>query len=250
MMLSPRIATPLVLALQLTLAAACQRDTSPVRTTSAAGVERSPSNDSADARGNSLIRVVNAVQSGKVVRAVIGQESLFGDIGPEAVTDYKEVSAAMPEMVVGEPGHANPVSLRVRDRVFLEGGRYTVFLVAADMSHNSLIVLRDDLKPDSGKARIRVLHAAPGAPTLRVMIEGRTDTLIRSIGYGSDAGFLDVPPGRVTLRFQPTGGTERLLRLANIELTRGTSTTVVVTGATSLGGFSFRDVMLAPKPKA
>lgn len=229
---------------------ACKPDTEPVRTTSAAGEQRSPSHDSAGSRGHSLIRLVNAVHNGRAVRAVIGQDPLFGDVGPEAVTDYREISTTLPNLSVGPLGQGTAATLSMKDRVFLEGSRYTVFLVAADMATNSLIVLRDDLKPDSGKARLRVLHAAPGAPPLRVLIDGQPDALIRSIAYGADAGFLDLPPGRVTLRFRPTDSNEALLRMSDIDLPRGTATTVVVTGSGSLSGFSFRDATLGPRPRA
>jgi hypothetical protein len=40
-----------------------------------------------------------------------------------------------------------------------------------------------------------------------------------------------------------------LLRIAKVELKRGTSTTIVLTGANKLSSIKFTDAVLAPTPK-
>jgi hypothetical protein len=235
--------------LWILLSTACEKDNRPIDTTSANGVNRSPPADSAESRGHSLVRVVNAVHNGRPVVAKIGPETLFGNIEPGTVSDYREVSTTLAAFSVGEPGAANGATLATSDRVLMDGNRYTVFLVAENMTSNSLLVVRDNLLPASGMARIRVMHAAPGAPALDVSVYGDSGKLFESVAFHHEAGFKDVSPRKVSLVFKAERQSKVLLRLDGVDLQAGTATTIVVTGASTLWGFTFRDEGLKATPK-
>ena len=179
----------------------------------------------------------------------LADETLFGGVKPGSVTDYREISSNLARFSVHAPGVTDGTMLAENDQVLVDGNRYTIFLVAEDVSKNSLRIVRDDVIPDSGKARIRVVHAAPGAPELDVSIAGSTDKLFSGVNFKSEAGYKDVEPAVVTLELRANNEKQILLRIPKVDLKRSTSTTIVITGASKLSSLKFTDALMAPAPK-
>lgn len=228
---------------------ACKKDSSPIKTTSTGETNVSSPSDSMAARGHSLVRVVNAVTSGGDVTVQISDQPLFRDVKPGSVTDYREITNNLADFSVRAAGTADGFMIAEKERLLLDGNRYTVFLIAEDMSKSSLRVVRDDVIPDSGKARIRVVHAAPGAPELDVSISGTTEKLFAGVNFKGEAGYKDITPGSVTLELRAKDATKVLLRLPAMTLERGTATTLVITGAAKLGFLKFTDALMEQTPK-
>jgi hypothetical protein len=49
-------------------------------------------------------------------------------------------------------------------------------------------ILRDEVVPDSGNARIRVINASPGIKDADVALQGQKDPLFSDLDYAADAG--------------------------------------------------------------
>jgi hypothetical protein len=237
-------------ALSLLVAGGCQKDSTPIVTTSQDGASVSSPADSVQARGNSLVRVVNAVAGGKAVAATIEGRTLFTEILPGAVSDYSEVSANLAEFKVNVPGGATMYSFPANEQMLTDGNRYTIFLIAEDVSTAVLRIVKDDVVPDSGKAKIRVMHAAPGGPEFDVVATNGTTKLFTGVNFKSEAGFMDVEPARVDLEIRATTGNKLLLRIPAVDLQRGSATTIVITGASTLQYIKFTDLMLMQTPVA
>jgi hypothetical protein len=231
------------------LVAGCQKDNAPIKTTSGDSTTTSSPADSAQLRGHSMVRVVNAVSAGKNVAVFLDDLSLFADVKPGSVTDYREIATNLAKFSVRTPGDTNGMRLAERDRVMVNGNRYTVVVIAEDVSKNVLRVVRDDVIPDSGKARIRILHAAPGGPALDVSIVGATDKLFSDVKFKDEAGFKDVTPAVIALELRAKGQAKVLMRIPDVELTRGVSTTIVIMGASKLEFFKFTDAVMPRTPK-
>ncbi len=239
----------LAAAVTVVVTGACQKDSSPIKTTSTGETNVSSPSDSMAARGHSLVRVVNAVTNGGDVTVQLSDQPLFRDVKPGSVTDYREITNNLADFSVRAAGTADGFKIAEKERLLLDGNRYTVFLIAEDLAKSSLRVVRDDVVPDSGKARIRVVHAALGAPELDVSIAGTTEKLFSGVNFKSEAGYKDIAPGSVTLELRAKDATKVLLRLPAMKLERGTATTVVITGAAKLGHLMFTDALLAQTPK-
>ena len=239
----------LVAAATVVVTGACQKDSSPIKTTSTGETNVSSPSDSMAARGHSLVRVVNAVTSGGDVTVQISDQPLFRDVKPGSVTDYREITNNLADFSVRAAGTADGFMIAEKERLLLDGNRYTVFLIAEDMSKSSLRVVRDDVIPDSGKARIRVVHGAPGAPELDVSISGTTEKLFAGVNFKGEAGYKDITPGSVTLELRAKDANKVLLRLPAMTLERGTATTLVITGAAKLGFLKFTDALMEQTPK-
>lgn len=240
----------LLLATVAVVAGGCTKDNRPVETETAASLTTSASDSSANASGHSQVRVVNAVAGGKDIAVRIGEVTLFDYVKPNGVTDYRETALNIARFTVQAAGAGDGIMIDEKDRVLLDGNRYTVFLIADDVSRNSLHVVRDDVSPDSGKARIRVIHAAYGAPELDVGVMGANDPLFTGVDFKSAAGYKDVDAATVSLAVHATKGDGKvLLSIPSLTLVRGTATTVVITGAVTLGYFMFTDAPVGmPKP--
>ncbi len=228
------------------LAGACEKSDMPIKTSSMDGVNTSPSASAADARGTSMVRVVNAVSEGPDVSVQLGGQTLFAQVMQSAVTDYQEVALNLAQFAVHVQGVPDGMMLAEQDRMLLDGSRYTVFLVADDSTKRSLRVVRDHVTPDSGKARLRVLHAAPNASGLDFSIAGSKDKLFSDVKFKNEAGYADVVPGKVSLEVRGKDTPTVLLRIANLDLRRSTATTVVITGTGKLKFFTFTDALMAP----
>ncbi len=239
--------TQFVLAtLTLLSAVACKKDDAVIKTTSDGETNLSASADSADARGHSMVRIVNVGNSGKDVALRLGEQTLFDNVKTASVTDYREVAANLANFSAHAVGATETAALAKNEQILMDGNRYTVFLIAEDVSQNTLRIVKDEVIPDSGKARIRVLHAAPGGPELDISIANAQDKLFSGVNFKSEAGYKDIEPAKVVLEVRAKNETKLLLRLTPMDLKRGTATTVVITGASKLGFFTFTDAMLPP----
>ncbi|HEY5491779.1 MAG TPA: DUF4397 domain-containing protein [Gemmatimonadaceae bacterium] len=238
-----------VLAATVVVAGACQKDSTPIKTTSDGKTNVSSPADSMKAMGHSLVRIVNATRGGDI-SVQLSQETLFNNVKSGSVTDYREISNDLADFTVRAAGNPEGVKIAEKERVLRDGNRYTVILIAEDVSKSTLHVIKDDVIADSGKARLRVLHAAPGAPEFDISIKGATDKLFADVGFKNEAGYKDLAPSIVTIEFRAKGQSKVLLTVPKLDLKQGTATTIVVTGAGKLAYFMFNDAQMAKTPKA
>ncbi len=231
----------------LSLLAACEKDSVPIETSSDGTISVSSPADSAGSRGHAMVRIVNAMIGGNNATVRLGDSIIFESVKPTSVSDYREVDASLSAFSVvavdGAPAAESGHSLQ-------DGNRYTMILVPENVSKNALRIIEDNVVPDSGKARIRVVHAAPGGPQLQARLAGSTELLFDDIEFTSQAGFKDVTPGVVTMELLAKDGPTVLLRIPQLDLKRGTSTTIVLIGASRLEFFKFVDTPLDATPKA
>jgi hypothetical protein len=239
-----------LVALSLVALGACQKDSTPIITTSQDGASLSSPADSAQARGNALVRIVNAVAGGKTIAAQVEGRTLFPEILQGQVSDYVEIKDNLAKFSVNTPGGPDLYTFQANEQLLVNGNRYTIFLIAEDVSKAVLRIVRDDVVPDSGKAKLRVVHAAPGGPAFDVIAKNGTAKLFSGISFKAEAGYIDVEPATIDLEFRAKDGAKVLLRVPGVELQRGTATTIVITGSSTLQYIKFRDLMLTATPKA
>jgi hypothetical protein len=241
---------PLLASLTLVLAACGGgTDSSPIKTTSSGQTQVSPAADSVASRGHSLVRVVNAVSTDKSVNVQLGDRTLFAEVRAGGVTDYAEVETNLAQFSVLAAGSTGGTMLAQTDRILLDGNRYTIFVISQDVSQQALRVVRDDVIPDSGKARLRLIHAAPGGPEFDVQPTGSTEKIFSGVDFLGEAGPADLSPvASLALELRAAGEPRLLMKMPAVELRRGTTTTVVVTGSSKLGSFKFTDAMMKQTP--
>ena len=213
-----------------------------VVTRSGSGNSTSPSGDAAAARGKSMVRLVNAVP-GQSLEVTGDDAGVFSAVAYKAVTPYVEVKDNVIKFKLRAAGHDSV--LAEDTETLADGRRYTIIALPGDHGERSLHVLRDEVIPDTGKARIRVINAAPEMGGIDVAVGGRQDALFDHIEYGHEAGPKDVDPVSVSIELRGRSGNP--VRVRDMALRAGRSYTIVLTGLRN-GGFeaiTFDDAVIA-----
>ena len=199
----------------------------PVQTTTESGKSTSPSGVSADRRGTTLVRVVNALPGKVSVDVAADERVLFSSVGYQDVTDFQELRENVARFVVRPAG--KDTLLAENKEVMGDGARYTLVALPDGKGGAQLRVLRDDLVTDPGKTKIRVINAAAGMEDVKVTVQGQKDPLFDNVALGVEAGYKDVEPMTATLVFQPKTGAA--VTIQKMKLDPGRAYTIVLTGA-------------------
>jgi hypothetical protein len=220
----------------VTLLAGCAgaRTKEPVVSASKEGKTVSESGDTAARRGKSLVRFVNAVPD-QALDITTEDRATFINVEFKAVTPYTEIGDNLVKFRV-RAADGDSV-LADNSETLGDGVRYTVVAMPTADGKVSIRVLRDELVPDSGKARIRVIQATPGLSDVDVALSGQKDLVFDNVKYGTEAGYKDVPPSTATLEFR-MGDPPHVtvpLRLKTMSLVTGKAYTLVIVGAKPRG---------------
>ena len=219
----------------------------PVESTTAAGTTMSPSGVAAAADGKSLVRFVNTLQAPKSLDMKVNDRVLFDNIASKTVTPYAEVQTNSPTFTVRLAGKDS--SLAENKEAVADGKRYTAVALPKADGKSELRVWRDDLMPDSGKARIRVIHAAPGLDDITITVVGQKDPLFKGINYASEAGFKDIAPADVMLVISRSAKGSIPIKLKSMHLVAGHAYSIVlITKKGDLDTITFEDEGQGTKP--
>ena len=208
--------------------AACGRKEAdePVATTTAAGTTVSPSTTAAAINGTSLVRFVNALPTPKGVDLMVNDKAVFQGIATKAVTPYAEVATNSPRFTLRGTGKDSMMA--ENKEVIVDGRRYTAVALPKADGTSELRLWRDELVPADGKARIRVIHAAPGIDDVRIGVAGSDQPLFTGVSYGSEAGFKDVTPNDLMLVIRRNVAGAEPIKLKAIRLVAGRAYTLVL----------------------
>lgn len=222
-------------ALAATAACGSKKDENVV-TKSDAGTVASPSDSTANANGVSLVRVVNAAPGSGSLTVRAGDESPFSGVAYKKVTPYQEVRGNMVRfrIVAG----SDTTDLASNNESMSDGNRYTIFIMPNDdttataAKKLTMKVVRDEMDPDSSKAQVRFVNAAPRAGELDLALGGQTDPVFDNVNFGNEAGFKGITPvSRGQLQVRREDGKASLASVRNINsLQAGKLYTIVVTG--------------------
>jgi len=213
--------------LGLALLAACSgaKTEKPV-VTNAADTTVSASGVDAARRGKSMVRLVNAVPGAAAVDLSADDKSVFTAVAYKAVTPYAEIGDNMVKMKLLGAGGA---PLADNAETMTDGYRYTVVALPKKDGGVQLKVVRDEVVPDSGKVKLRVIHAAPGLGEIDVLVPGQKDPLFDNVNYGMEAGYKDVKPMTGVIEIRGEHGSAPI-RIKSMKYEAGKAYTVVVSG--------------------
>ena len=224
------------------LAYACNSRTSEAAVVSTVGDSRSISASTAAARRArvSMVRFVNAMPGSPALELLQDSTSLFANVVFGAVSPYKQVHDDSPILTLRG---AQPRALATHREQLRDGNRYTIVALADRSGGMSLRVIRDQLLPDSGKARVRLIHAAPHVDRIAVAMTGHRDPLFADVEFGAEAGFRDILPSTAGFLVRGESQGKPLVRMPSMALTAGTAYTFILTARPNgeLAMISFSD---------
>ncbi|MBC7894348.1 MAG: DUF4397 domain-containing protein [Cytophagaceae bacterium] len=231
------------------LLSACSRDaqTEQEVTTRTSGGEASTSmsGDSADKRGEALVRVVNAVPETKSLTIRADETHALPSVEYKGVTPYHSIDRNWVTFQVSRASDATYAPIETNREMLTDGHRYTIVVMREnDAAGLKTRVIRDDLANDATKAQVRVINAAEGFDEIDVRRKGvNDDDLFSGVNVGSEAGFKAIDPWAGTLEFRAEDGKRLLATIAKADLQAGKSYTIVLAPGKSgkLDAFWFED---------
>ena len=209
--------------------AACgkARNDGAVETTSAGGRTAAPSGADAANRGVTLVRFVNVIPGTASASLVSNDRTLFQSVPYRNVTSYIEIDPNVARLSLRLAGRDSTVA--ENREIVGDGAHYTVIAYPDDDNTPQLRVLRDELQPEAGKAKLRVIQAAPDLPKVQVLLQGASEPMFSDLELGREAGFTNVDPTRQPIVIRRDARSGPLLTITRLPLDSGHAYTVVLT---------------------
>jgi hypothetical protein len=221
-----------LLLLSLTAGLACKgerTDDQAVQTTTAEGRLASPSGETADKRGVSMVRMINALPTVNAATVTADDKAMFSSVDYKSVTPYTEITDNIARFRL--QGGTRDTTIASNNEFMMDGSRYTMVALPEKDGGVRLRVLHDELATDAGKARLRVIHGVAGVDEIDVLLQGSTDPLFDDVNLTSEAGYKDIDPAKTTLLVREDGSNRQLVK-KEMNFQAGHSYTVVVTSNT------------------
>lgn len=213
----------------LGLSACSNTTTQPSQTTSGGSTSAAPSGTAAKSEDKALVRFINATPSAKDL--YFGDVSAFSNVAPQAVSPYAELPATRSEFKLYAAGNNTGSPLATNSEGPSAGKHYTI--VAMDGTNGVPIVdpISDDLaQPEPGKAKIRVIHAAPGVKKVDVYPAGTMKALIDGVDFKDATTYKEVDPQVTEIDVRTAGSSTSAVKIRNVNLVPGKLYTVVLMG--------------------
>jgi hypothetical protein len=195
----------------------------------AAGAQGSPA----------LVRVAHFSPDAPAVDIYVDGDKVLSGVAYPTVSKYLELPAGSYELAVRPAGAAagsDPVIEAAAE--VKAGAAYTVAAVGA-LDDIAAEIFADDLgAPAAGKAKVRVIHAAPEVPAVDVAVEGGP-TLFEGVEFPSATDDAQVGAGTYPVQVKAAGGDDVLLE-ATLSVKAG-----AVYSVAAIGGAG-KDVRLLP----
>ena len=117
--------------------------------------------------------------------------------------------------------------------VNFEGGSYSLFATGTTGDNQvAAILVEDNLQtPAAGKARVRLAHVAPDAPSVNVLVND--SLLLSNAAYKNISGFVEVPARTYTVKLKNSGNGQTIYTRTDIVLEAGKNYTLAAQGLTS-----------------
>jgi len=143
-------------------------------------------------------------------------------------TGYFDVKSGTRNIKINATGTST--TLVNADVDFVKNDYYSIFTVDS-FDHISALVVEDDLStPRDGKAHVRFLHLAPGAPAVDVAVASSGDVVFGNVAYKEGTGFMSVNAGTYNLDIRLAGTAIISLVLPSITFAEGKSYTLYARG--------------------
>jgi hypothetical protein len=177
----------------------CSRtDTRPASQGEASRDAASPKNT-----GVALVRYVSAVDAHSNTDLFFGDMRLFSTTAAEAPTGYKQVPAERRDFILRQAGKPDGMEIEKNSEGLSDGKHYTVVAFEDKDAKPVIRVFKDDESaPSDGKAKVRLIHAAPAMDPVSLYVAGRNDKLVGESRFSDSSGWDNVDPvnGRLEIR--------------------------------------------------
>ncbi|HEU4896304.1 MAG TPA: DUF4397 domain-containing protein [Actinomycetota bacterium] len=194
----------------------------------------------AGAQGSAaLVRVAHFSPDAPAVDVYVNDDRVLSGVEYKAISKYLELPAGSYALAVRPAGAAASSDPVIEATAEVQAGKaYTVAAVGA-LADIEAQIFGDDLSaPGAGKAKVRVIHAAPEVPAVDVAVAGGP-TLFEGAEFPSATDYAEVDAGTYPVQVKAAGGEDVLLE-ASLAVKAGTIYSVAAVGGAG------KDVELLP----
>jgi hypothetical protein len=175
----------------------------------------------AQGTGQAQVRVAHLAPDAPNVDVYVNGDPILTDVAYTTVSGYLSLPAGTQQVSVYATGETTspvidtPVKLAA-------GGAYTVAAVGlvADDSLTAQVYQDDPRSPESGNAKVRVVHASPDAGPVDVIPRGGR-ALVSGLAFPEASPYAEVPAGTYTLDVNAAGTKKTALTVPDANLASG-----------------------------
>ena len=191
--------------------------------------------DTTDAGGDARLRLVNATGSLDGADLLVDGRAIAQDVGARGMSETVAVSAGTHDVAIRRGGQ----TLESTRFALQDGVHYTVLLAGTSAGATMLVAGDTAAVPAPGMTKVRVVHAAPGAPAIDVYLTEAAAPLDGALrlmfpftfgiaSSGEFPGYVARDPGAWRVRFTAEGTQNVLADSGVLTLSAGEVVTVVV----------------------
>ncbi len=185
-------------------------------------------------QANAKVRVIHTSYDAPAVDIWIDDQVAISDLAYGQSSGYAEIGSGMINVKVTPSGASEPVVIEA-DLELAADGEYTVFAVD-QLSSIEPVVSADNRTPEASMAKIRFMHASPDAPAVDIKLNnGNGPTVFGNASFKSIAEYTSVDAGSYSFAVTAAGSTDEVVRFDPINVSAGTSYTVVARGTLNPG---------------
>ena len=157
--------------------------------------------DSSSPVFNASLRVMHASPDAPNVDVLVDNKVVLSNVPYPVASSYLTVTAATHEIKVNAAGTSTTV-IDVSPTLTV-GTAYTVLAVGFLSGIQGLIAIDDRTAPSTGNAKLRVIHAAPDAGNVDVLVNDKV--VLSNVPFKAISDYLTVPAGTYDIKVNATG---------------------------------------------
>lgn len=165
----------------------------------------------ASAQGETKVRLAHFSPDAPAVDIYIDGKKKLTNVPFQAVSDYTSLTAGRHVFELRASGTAETSTAALTvSQDFAAGKNYTVAAVDQLATIKGQVYTDDISAPEAGKAKIRVVHAAVGAPDVDIAAKGQTP-FIQALSFSNASEYIALPAGPYELEVLVSGAKDVLL---------------------------------------
>jgi hypothetical protein len=142
-----------------------------------------------------MVRFVSALNAHSGTELYFGDLRVFSAEGAAEGTGYKAVPAERRDFILREAGKPDGVEIEKNSEGLSEGKHYTVVAYENEDGKPVLRAVNDDESaPSAGKAKVRLIHAAPRMEPVSLYAAGQKDKLAGESRFSTVSTWQEVDP--------------------------------------------------------
>ncbi len=189
------------------------------------------------------VRVIHASYDAPAVDVRVNNNVAVSGLAFGASSGYATLPSATPLNIEVTPsGAASPVVIQAN--LTLDAAKSYTVVAVNSLGSIEAVVAEDNRASNSGKAKVRFIHASPDAPAVDIKVgDGNGPAIFSNASFKDVAQYIEVDAGNYNLVVTPAGGTNVVFTIPNVPLQNGTVYTVIAQGTLNLNdSFPFEAV--------